>query len=48
MRIKKDRSLSLYGLDCVSAVICFSVTAVNLMLLDNCLWNLVSLTVLTP
>lgn len=41
MCIKKDRSRSLYGLGCVSAVICFSVTVVNLMLPDNCLWKLV-------
>lgn len=46
--IEKDRPRSLYGLYCVSAVICFSVTVVNLMLLDNCLWKLVCLSVLIP
>lgn len=48
MRIKKDRRLSLCGLDCVSPVICFRVTVVNLMHLDSCVWKPLSLSVLTP
>lgn len=48
MCIKKTGLEVCVALIVLSAVICFSVTVVNLMLLDNCLWKLVSLSVLTP